>query len=132
MDHGEKLVLPMELFWNKHYFEHFRYLGFDMDIAEEMFCYDRFRYLFYKGLASNLEQGMSLNVCAAIALYHNSAHAEKYEKYQGRSDEAWAEHDKRAAQIEDTTWDLANPKKRQRGEPASSSDSGDDANSDLG
>ena len=48
VDHGEKLVLPMELFWNKHYFEHFRYLGFDMDIAEEMFCYDRFRYLFYE------------------------------------------------------------------------------------
>jgi hypothetical protein len=82
---------------------------------------------------------MSLNVCAASALYHNSAHAEKYEKYQGRSDEAWAEHDKRAAQaralrdafqIEDTTTDLANLKKRQRGE-ASSSDSGDDVNSDL-
>ena len=136
VDHGEKLVLPMELFWNKHYHAHFDYLGFDMDIAEEMHCYDRFRYLFSKSLASNPAQGMSLNVRAASALYHNSFRAMEDEKCQKRSEEAWAEHDKRAARaralrdafyIEDTTTDQTNSKKRPREEPTSSSDSGDGA-----
>ena len=135
VDHGEKLVLPMELFWNKHYHAHFDYLGFDMDVAEEMHCYDRFHYLFSKGLASNPAQGMSLNVCAASALYHNSVSAIRYEKDRKRSVEACVEHDKRAArarsirdafQLEDTTTDQTNSKKRPRDDPTSSSDSGDD------
>ena len=153
VDHGEKHILPMELFWNKHYHTHFDYLGFDMDIAEEMHCYDRFNYLFSKGLASNPANGMSLNVRAASALYHNHHRAMEDEQYQKRSEEVWAEYDKRAARarairdavmFEDTIrqtryegmqtdtndlvpTDRTDRNKRPREEPTGSSDSGDDS-----
>jgi len=114
VDYGEKLTLPMELFWNKHYRERFDYLGFDMEVADGMHCHDRFTYLFHAGLGPNPAYGMSLNVCAASALYHNTFRAAQGKKYQKHSDEAWLEHDRRsmraraerdAFQIEDQTFD---------------------------